>query len=162
MAIAYEHGPSGANLVKLFLTGLRSPEDDWPPYDAESVWVRKLGPNSYLIDNSPWFARGIAFGDTVRAHHDDALGGLVFDSVSLRGGHSNFRTICTSDQTSCDRALQDLKSIGCAVERWDPTLAAIDVPPGADVEMVLETLERFEERGILGYEEGYRHVEDPR
>ena len=45
-------------------------DDDWPPLATEGVWARPVGEGEFELDNVPWFARGVAFGDRVRAEPD--------------------------------------------------------------------------------------------
>jgi hypothetical protein len=45
--------------------------DGWPPFESEGVWANACGGREYEVDNAPWFARGVAFGDRVRAEPDE-------------------------------------------------------------------------------------------
>ena len=44
---------------------LKPDEDNYPPVTAESLWGILREPNSYEIDNAPYYAYGISKGDYV-------------------------------------------------------------------------------------------------
>ena len=42
-------------------------DEGWPPFGAERMWAQKVADGAYRIDNSPFFAEGIALDDIVTA-----------------------------------------------------------------------------------------------
>jgi hypothetical protein len=42
-------------------------DEGWPPVSAERVWARRVGATEFRLENAPWFVRGVAEGDIVRA-----------------------------------------------------------------------------------------------
>lgn len=66
-------------------------EDAWHDSATESLWASNLGDGLYRLENSPFYAFGVSFLDTVTAI--ERYGRLWFDKVVLRGGHSTYRII---------------------------------------------------------------------
>lgn len=68
-------------------------EDGWPPVSAERMWARDLGNDRYRLDNVPWFVRGIAEGDVVRALPEAGEGWPVFVERLEWSGNLTIRVI---------------------------------------------------------------------
>ena len=70
---------------------LQKDEDGYPPDDWESLWAFETEQGLYAIDNVPFFARGISWGDVVSVERqgDD----LYFKEVVRRSDHSVLRVI---------------------------------------------------------------------
>ncbi|UPZ29845.1 DUF4265 domain-containing protein [Streptomyces sp. LRE541] len=45
--------------------------DDWPPASVESLWAVDQGDGTARLHNTPWFVRGIAYGDIVATEPDE-------------------------------------------------------------------------------------------
>ena len=68
----------------------RVPESDGSA-NVETLWAYDLGGDHYKLDNSPFYAYGVSWGDTVFAPHDDAEGFPTFHSVVSKSGHRTLR-----------------------------------------------------------------------
>jgi hypothetical protein len=120
------------------------------------------GGDCYVLDNSPFYAFGISFGDVFSALQKD--GELVFSAVIARGGHSTYRVRLPA---GCEHAYFlenwiELEQLGCTFEGSSANaerLYAIDIPPGIDVTKVYRVLEEKEQQGIWFFEEA--HYFDP-
>jgi hypothetical protein len=77
--------------------------DDWPPVATEGVWARPLGNDEYELDNVPWFARGVACGDRVRADSEDGM--LVVREQIAWSGRYTIRVIPLGDAPARDQRL---------------------------------------------------------
>ena len=59
--------------------------DGWPPAESEALWALPVEGDLYRLDNTPWFKKGIAPDDVVKAH-PDSDGVLWFAHVREHGG----------------------------------------------------------------------------
>lgn len=138
---------------KRVLFRLEPDEDDWPPVAAETLWVSvcTLG---YVVENIPFYVRGIASGDIVSAVESDGF--LEFNQVIERSGHGTVRILVNNvDDVSSVRA--HLLGLGAESEVSNiDTLFAVDIPPDADVNAILEYLRRGEKLEVFAYEEGLK------
>lgn len=126
-------------------------EDGYPPFDTEGLWATPVAPGRYRLDNIPFFAAEVAFGDVVTAEPEER--GLFVSGVVDHSGHSTFR-VMTSD-VSMNEGLRDrLTKWGCEVEIGNsPTFLAVDVPPKSDLVAIQAFLEQGTTDGSWDYEE---------
>ncbi|MGH7717996.1 MAG: DUF4265 domain-containing protein [Gemmatimonadaceae bacterium] len=126
-------------------------EDGYPPADWEHLWARAVGDDQYVIDNTPFFVRGISFGDVVAAERES--GQLVFRQLVQPSPHSTLRVILFRKDLVV-RLRQRMRELGCATELSHvPGLIAVDVPPGVSLESVRQVLDVGEKAGDWEYEE---------
>ncbi|MFF9582998.1 DUF4265 domain-containing protein [Streptomyces achromogenes] len=118
-------------------------EDDWPPPSVESLWAVDLRDGTVRLDNTPWFVRGIAYGDVVAVEVDEEgvwwAGDVVRPSenctirlIVLRDGGS------TAARQSVLNAFHGLGVDGEGIDRFG--IVALDVPPTADLAKVRRLL----------------------
>ena len=119
----------------------------------EQLYATPLGDAVYRVGNIPFFARGIAFGDTVTAHTTEA-GWLEFGDVVGRSGHSTFRLWVAEQVRDVEAVARQLKDYGCQVERTLERLLAVDVPPDLE-ESVWQFLQAGKQRGEWALQVGY-------
>ena len=120
---------------------------------TEGLWTIQLEGNRYRIDNIPFYARLIAYGDVVSAVKNEA-GEIIFDEVIERSGHSTVRVFAT-DESELEALRLALKEMGCATEGSNiKRLFALDVPPSVPYETIKAVLETWELEGRVEYEEG--------
>lgn len=130
---------------------LASDADGYPPADWEHLWARAVGHDRYVIDNTPFFVRGISFGDVVDTER--VSGHLVFRQLVEPSPHSTLRVILFRKDLVA-RFRHQMRELGCATELSHvPGLIAIDVPPGVPLETVRQVLDAGEEVGDWEYEE---------
>jgi hypothetical protein len=125
------------------------------PMRTESMWAQQVGPDLFVLRNSPFHADGVGFLDTVRAERRGAE--WFFVEVYARAGHSTFRVRLAdrSLRQPLSRLFAPLKRLGCTVEGADRRWSAVDVPPAADVQAVRAALERGEREGRWQLEEAH-------
>jgi len=130
---------------------LAQDEDGYPPAEWEHLWGRRVGDSLYALDNTPFFARGVSFGDVVLVENRDGLN--VFLEVVRPSGHSTIRVILF-DQAHAQDIRKRLRDLACASELSHiPGLIAVDVPPTADLASVRRLLNSGEQSGQWEYEE---------
>lgn len=133
-------------------------EDGWPPVATETMWARPTDePDLFVLDNIPFFVRGLSDGDVLRAVRDED-GRLVVTEHLASSGNCTIRVIPLSDgplagdkQAVLD-AFAPLGVEGEGVGQFD--LVALNVPPEADLDRVKGLLLRGVEDGSWDYEEG--------
>ncbi|MCY1083180.1 DUF4265 domain-containing protein [Archangium lansingense] len=130
---------------------LETDEDDYPPVDYEGLWALPVGEGLFQIDNVPFFAVGIAYGDIVSATAEQQE--LRFREVVRPSGHSTLRLIIYEEKDIPSvRAL--LEELGCSIERSHiPGLISVDVPPTVSLAVLRKTLDEGEAQARWGYEE---------
>ncbi len=124
----------------------------------ENLHAREVENDQFVLDNSPFYAFGVSWFDTVTV---DRIGGrMFFHSVAKRGGHSTYRVRLAAPHTHDDfmRNFAKLRGFGCSFEGsklGERLLYAIDVPPGANVAAVYKILEDMESAGDWEFEEAH-------
>lgn len=125
--------------------------------EREQLWATPLPDGTYLVENSPFHAYGISYGDAVCANFES--GDLVFTKVARRGGHSTYRL--KLPQGKGDGYFLELwpqlARLGCTYERTgdERPIYSIDLPPSISVHEVYDMLTRLEEAGLVEFEEGH-------
>jgi hypothetical protein len=128
----------------------RAPADGWPaPVDSEGLWATPDRAGRYRIENTPWFAPNLATGDVVEAvEHEGAR-------WVMRKAHWSGRLtvrVTAGDPGAVLDAFADLRVRG---ESAAPAyrLAALDIPPDADLRTIVGRLRAGRSEGIWDYEE---------
>lgn len=128
------------------------------PIDSEGMWTEKTLRGTYLLQNIPFFAYGIAYQDELVAQWSEdgrlwALG-LVWHS-----GNVTLRAAATAtDKTRADKEFaqlgSDLNELGIGYEgSLAHHLLAITVSEVDDIRGLIGLLERFESTGAGIWEE---------
>lgn len=133
----------------------------WPPVATERLWATPLEGNRFRIENIPFFAKGLSFGDIVTGPSDKvaADGSITFREVAERGGHSTYRVMVTGELGS-DRhnayhlLLSKLRDLGATTEIANARLFAIDVSPSVVCGAIYDVLALGAEEGIWDFEVG--------
>lgn len=141
-----ERSPS---LVKLYIA---LPNHWW--HKGEALWAEPLGNDLYRVENVPFCAYGINYGDTVRAVPVAPEQKPHVVRVVQRSGHRTLRV------SFCDHlggevqgpTLAAIEALGGEVERANDQFICIDVPAGADYTAIRAVLEAQERDGVLEYE----------
>ena len=126
-------------------------QDGYPSDDWESLWAREVEPGVYLIDNVPFFARGISCGDLVSA--TDEGEGLVFGHVITPSRNSVIRVIVFEKEATAGLR-EELRKMGCESELCDiPGFFSLEIPGTVNAGPVRKFLDAKETSGVLEYEE---------
>ena len=86
----------------------------YPPDDWESLWAYEVEPGLYSIDNVPFFARGVSWGDVVSVERRGNE--LHFKEVVRPSRHSVIRVI-VYDSSQVAQVHENLKSMKCDTEQ---------------------------------------------
>jgi hypothetical protein len=124
---------SGAKLFKVAFD-LDAERPNWPPVSVERLWGEKTGVKFEVrVVNTPFFVRGIAFGDLVQVRPDNERRELVFEKFTQESGHSTVRIILMREG-SRERVEAKLQEFECSWELVQSfgNYMAVDVP--AEVE----------------------------
>ena len=120
----------------------RVPEDDGSSR-VETLWATALGNDEYKLDNSPFYAYSVSWGDIVYAPTDPAGGQPTFVRVVKKSGHRTTRVNFdppVQDGNESDKLLHGLVVLGCAYEGASRTYVSIDVPEHVQLEQVCSLL----------------------
>lgn len=139
------------------LFNLEIDDDGYPPVSVEGLWVRPLVGGTVLLDNIPFYAKGVAPGDELAVSETD--GETWFRSLVKSGGASVFR-IHASDDAGIAKVREELLDFGLPSEvNRDVRLIAVEVPAAADIRPVLDYLVVGQESERFDFEEGtLRHA----
>lgn len=130
------------------------PESDWYAARVEILWGQPLGGKLFKIRNAPFYAYGCSLGDVVAADRD-VFGRFVFEKVVERGGHSTYRLIASKGKEErFQKYWAPLARLDCGYERTG-RLYAVDAPPNADINRVLELLAKGRSDEAWEFETGW-------
>ncbi|SRR6266516_3358187 len=121
---------------------------------GEGMWAKPLGEDLYEVQNVPFYAYGLNFGDVVRAVQPAPNKKPVVSELVRAGGHRTLRVTFSDSLTESERlehlcSLNDLKA---SFEGANKRYFAIDIEPDGDYEAVCDRLAAWEAQGPLEYE----------
>ena len=136
---------------RVFVT-LKRDESGYPPWDEEEIWASRRGDDSFRLDASPTFVRGLSYRDVV---HVVPVGDRWYvDTVIASGGHSTLRVILFDDRAH-DRLFEAGRRNGCEVSHTEiQGLFALDVPPSQNIDALIVALADGLSERLWDYEEG--------
>lgn len=141
--------PDDAKYEKVFFP-LHKDADGYPPDDWETLWAYEVGDGLYSLDNVPFFARGVSWGDVVSVEREGDE--LHFKDVVRPSAHSVLRVI-VFDQSKVGEVHEALQQMNCDTEQSHiPSLLTVDVPPSVDLSEVRAFLDKGEAEGRWEYE----------
>jgi hypothetical protein len=131
------------------------PEDGWHGVEAEWSWGERVGDNIYALRNTPFYAKGLSYGDQVKVN--DENGTLKLLRVVSRGGHSTYRIFAKTGQNDpqVQALFKELNGLHCGIEGANDKLIAVDVFPEADIHKVYRVLEDADKADLIDFEEGH-------
>ena len=106
---------------------------------VETLWATPVNQNLYRLENSPFYAYGISWLDTVKTE-SDADGFQFFVSVAEKSGHRTVRILVEKDSTTVPEVLAQIKTLGCTYEGAFSQLIVIDIPPEVEFQQVVDYL----------------------
>ncbi|MBI2479256.1 MAG: DUF4265 domain-containing protein [Planctomycetia bacterium] len=110
---------------------------------VETPWAIPVTTNQYKLDNCPFYAYRVSWGDIVEALPQEDGGFPLFVRVVQKSGHRTVRVILDrpSDKSEdSQRVLDTLNKMGCTYERANPTYIVVDIPPEVELQAVAEYL----------------------
>jgi hypothetical protein len=121
---------------------------------GEAMWARSLGSHRFRIDNVPFYAYGLNYGDIVEAIPEapDLKPSVL--RVLERSGHQTLRVFFEEavEESERLRLLDSLKELGVTYERCSPRYFALDLEPGSSLDRVRRDLDEWQARGLGDYE----------
>lgn len=128
---------------------------------GESLWAKALGADQYEIQNVPFCAYGLNFGDVVLATQDAPDLKPEIRRIISRSGHRTLRMFFAEgvEQEQQGATLERLIAMGVQVERADARFVCLDLPPHIDGQSVRRALDTLEAEGLLEYETCEARVE---
>ncbi|BBH44905.1 DUF4265 domain-containing protein [Pseudomonas sp. KU43P] len=148
--------PEQTSAYKIVLWRLEQDAQGYPPASVEGLWAKRTDAG-YQVDSIPFYAYGIAPGDTISIREDGEQS--WFAALQHSGGASVLRILvkAAGDLEQVRAALEDF---GCPsqVEKAVRMLA-VEVPPTHTLDTLLYYLLTQREAGTLDFEEGVlRHT----
>lgn len=113
--------------------------DDEGGATVETLWAVPLGDDRYTLDNSPFYAYGVSWLDTVFAPVDPQEGLPTFQSVVSKSGNRTVRVIFdppVAPGNHSDQVLQGLVALGCSYEGANPKYLSVNIPPAVELQEV--------------------------
>jgi hypothetical protein len=147
---------SGDKPERLYKVAFDLPEETahWACASAERLWTGKTPVKMEVqVRNTPFYVKGVAFGDIVRVRADHERREFVFEEFVSESGHSAVRIIIKGDGVEGEVDAM-LRVFDCSWE-IDATgfLWAINVPPHVDYASMRNALLRIASEGKIGIEE---------
>ena len=139
--------------------------NEWHGHSSERLWAERLddtGPDELLrVASSPFFARFVSFGDTVKSIRRSD-GSFEYERLLSPGGHSTYMIIQKADDTTFEKYWLQLEQLGCTYESASlPSsdghlqLYSVDIPPSADINAAYSILALGESEHIWIFQEGH-------
>ncbi len=109
--------------------------------DIETPWAVELGDDRYRLDNTPFFAYRLSWGDVVEAL-PEADGSLFFTRVLEKSGHRTIRVLLAEsvENAAGQLVVAEIARLGCTYEGATSKLICIDIPPSVSLEVVAARL----------------------
>lgn len=121
---------------------------------GEAIWARSLGSQRFRIENVPFYAYGLNYGDVVEAVQEapDRKPSVV--RVLERSGHQTVRVFFEKavEEKERLRLLDALQDLGVIYERCSLRYVALDLDPDASLSQVRTTLDQWQAGGLADYE----------
>ena len=139
------------------LVRLEQDEDGYPPFAVEGLWASRHTSGALILDNIPFFARGVAPGDSLDVENQGSETWLK--QVVSSGGASVFR-IRAATEADLGRIREELLDLGLPSEVDSKLLlVAVEVPINADIRPLLNYLVEGQESARFDFEEAaLRHA----
>jgi hypothetical protein len=121
---------------------------------GEAIWATLLGGNRYRIENAPFYAYNLNYGDVVEAVASAPDRKPSVMRVVERSGHRTLRVFFgeSVDETTRLARLKSLAELQVTFERCNARYFALDLEPHADLHAVRDRLDSWEAEGIAEYE----------
>lgn len=121
---------------------------------GEGIWAKSLGEDLYQIDNIPFHAYGLNYGDIVKAIEPSPDLKPQVKEVVTPSGHRTLRIMFEKNLTEQQQTpfLNEIKEMGVGVERNNRIFVALDIPPEVDYQMVCDHLWNLQQKNVLAYE----------
>ena len=135
------------------------PDDDgFPPIGSEALNAR-VEPDGFVLENTPFFATGVALGDRVEASPMEHIADkLTFQGV-IESSTNLAISIIFIDPMIQDQVYRELKQVGCYCEYGEfgrgkeLQMLAVAIPGDCDYEAIAGRLTEYEQNEQLSFAE---------
>lgn len=134
-------------------------EDGYPPVSAESLNARVEKDGTFVLDNTPFFATGVALGDRVAGVPiPETVDRFEFRRV-VEASNSRSISIIFLSTSIKDDVSRELQQRGCYCEYGEfgngggCQMLAVAIPADRDLEAIVCFLEQQENEGVLSFAE---------
>ncbi|WP_037588055.1 DUF4265 domain-containing protein [Stenoxybacter acetivorans] len=125
-------------------------KDDWPPFASEFIWANSLGDDRYQLNNIPFFAEGVSFGDVIKA--DIQNGNPWFVNIVKASTNSTLRVFCFDTQKKIEFS-KWLGQNSCMSELgFEGEYIVANIPGTIDIDALEQFLADIEEPGQFEFE----------
>lgn len=148
--------PEQIPAYKIVLWHLEQDAQGYPPASVEGLWAKRTEAG-YQVDSIPFYAYGIAPGDTISISEDGEQ--TWFETLQHSGGASVFR-VRVKNLDDLEQVRASLEDFGCPHEVEKAVrMLAVHVPPSRSLDTLLYYLLTQRQAGLLDFEEGVlRHT----
>lgn len=130
-------------------------EDGFPPISVETLNAIRVSDDLFRIQNAPFFASNVSYGDIVKASPTESLEQHTFECVVEQSQFISVSIIILD--SSMDSHLMDLfRGLGCVIEYGEfgvYRVLAVAVPATSDYVLIREQLQSLEDRDMLSFAE---------
>ena len=108
----------------------------------ETMWAVEHGDGFYKLDNTPYYAYGVSYGDVIKAE-SNADGSLSFSVIEAKSGNRTLRIIFDAEEVhngTSETILSYLDAMACAYEGADASYYAISAPADTELSEVIDHL----------------------
>jgi hypothetical protein len=127
----------------------------FPPVSVELLNAKPMTSELFRIENAPFFASEVSFGDLVRARSTDVEGQLLFSEVVTASDYTSVSIILLD--SSLDVFLMDfLRGLECVIEYGEFgsfRMVAVAVPANTNYLVIRAQLVVFEAQSKLSFAE---------
>lgn len=125
-------------------------EDDWPPVATESIWASRIADELYRLNNVPFFAAEVSFGDVVKTERREEVEWFV--AVAEPSANSTLHVFCF-DAAKRQEFSDWIKARGWMWEyAFNQQYIAVNVPATTEMEELFSILRRLDEEEEFEYE----------
>ena len=120
---------------------------------VETLWVSVVDKDKgiYKLENIPFYAKSLAYGDLVEAEYDEDEDALVLSDILEFSGHSTVQVVMLIESASLEEIRAIFHGLGCDTEGLNSRYFAIDVPATVPFKPVKEQLLALQENKIADF-----------
>jgi hypothetical protein len=122
---------------------------------VETMWATVVDKEKgyYKIQNSPFYAKSIAFGDIVFAEYDESEQAITYRRILEYSGNSTIQIVILDKSVTTDEIRNIFDSLGCSSEKFKEGYFVIDVPAQMDYSLVKQCLINLSDKGQIDFAE---------
>jgi hypothetical protein len=110
--------------------------------DSETLWACPIRDALYRLENSPFFAYGVSWGDIIEARRSED-GSLEYVRCVKKSGNRTLRIVFHDFRSADEPAqviLKTVRELGCSYEGMQPRMISLNVPANVELQRVADFL----------------------